>query len=154
MSGCTSASALPWLSSASWCAGRAAAPRAGRASLRTAPSSCGRGRAPPGGDPCREGIDGMRIGLYTITYLGIWYRGEPLRLEDIMRRARAQGWEGIELDTKRPHASPMDLSRADRARLRDLAGELALPLCAVSPHCDLSSPVPDQREAMPCYARA
>jgi len=90
----------------------------------------------------------MKIGLYTITYLGIWYRGEPLRLEDILRRASGQGWEGIELDTKRPHAAPMDLARSDRERLRDLAGELGLPICAVSPNCDLSSFVPEQREAM------
>jgi len=95
----------------------------------------------------------MKIGLYTITYLGIWYRGEPLPLEDIMRRAKHQGWEGIELDTKRPHAAPMDLSESDRERLRDLAGELGLPICAVSPNCDLSSHVPEEREAMLCYVR-
>jgi sugar phosphate isomerase/epimerase len=37
--------------------------------------------------------------------------------------------------------------------LRDLAGELGIELCAVSPNCDLSSPVPVQREAMICYVR-
>ncbi len=95
----------------------------------------------------------MKIGLYTISYLGIWYRGEPLPLQDIMRRAKRQGWEGIELDTKRPHAAPMDLSESDRERLRDLAGELGLPICAVSPNCDLSSHVPEEREAMLCYVR-
>jgi sugar phosphate isomerase/epimerase len=47
----------------------------------------------------------------------------------------------------------MDLSADDRKRLRDLAGEFGLELCAVSPNCDLSSPVPVQREAMICYAR-
>jgi sugar phosphate isomerase/epimerase len=96
----------------------------------------------------------MKIGLYSITYLGVWYRGEPLVLEDLMRRAARQGWEGVELDTKRPHAAPMDLSARDRARLRDLAGELGLPICAVSPNSDLSSHIPEQREAMICYVRA
>src|SRR5947209_9065346 len=47
----------------------------------------------------------------------------------------------------------MDLSCDDRKRLRDLAGELGLPLCAISPNCDLPSPVPVQREAMICYTR-
>ena len=27
----------------------------------------------------------MKIGLYTITYLGIWYRGEHMELKDLMR---------------------------------------------------------------------
>ena len=47
----------------------------------------------------------------------------------------------------------MDLSADDRKRLRDLAGELGIELCAVSPNCDLSSPVPVQRETMISYVR-
>jgi len=95
----------------------------------------------------------MKIGLYTITYLGIWYRGEGMPLRDLMRFAKKEGWEGIEFDTKRPHAAPMDLSEDDRKELRDLAGELDLPICAVSPNSDLSSPVPEHREATICYVR-
>ncbi len=97
--------------------------------------------------------DRMKIGLYSITYLGVWYKGEAMGLTDLMRLARKQGWEGIEFDTKRPHAAPMDLSEDDRKALRDLAGELELPICAVSPNSDLSSPVPEHREAMICYVR-
>ena len=52
-----------------------------------------------------------------------------------------------------PTPRPMDLSRDDRKRLRDLAGECGIELCAVSPNCDLSSPVPVQREAMIGYVR-
>jgi sugar phosphate isomerase/epimerase len=47
----------------------------------------------------------------------------------------------------------MDLSGDDRKRLRDLAGECGIELCAVSPNCDLSSPVPVQRETMISYVR-
>ncbi len=95
----------------------------------------------------------MKIGLYSITYLGIWYKGDAIPLQDLMRFAKKEGWEGIEFDTKRPHAAPMDLSENDRKELRDLAGELDLPISAVSPNCDLSSPVPEHREAMICYVR-
>lgn len=95
----------------------------------------------------------MQIGLYSITYRGIWYRGDPIDLFSLMRLAKQQGWEGIELDTERPHAAPMDLDAGERRRLRDLSGELALPISAISPNCDLSSPVPSQREAMICYVR-
>jgi sugar phosphate isomerase/epimerase len=95
----------------------------------------------------------MKIGLYSVTYRGVWYRGPALNLFDLVRLAKQQGWEGVELDAERPHAAPMDLSAADRARLRDLAGELGIEICAVSPNCDLSSPVPVQRESMILYVR-
>ncbi len=95
----------------------------------------------------------MKIGLYSITYRGVWYRGDAIDLFSLVRLAKRQGWEGLELDAERPHAAPMDLSPDDRKRLRDLAGEVGLELCAVSPNCDLSSPVPVQREAMICYVR-
>ena len=95
----------------------------------------------------------MKIGLYSITYRGVWYRGEALDVFRLVRLAKEQGWEGLELDAERPHAAPMDLSAGDRKRLRDLAGETGIELCAVSPNCDLSSPVPSQREAMICYVR-
>jgi sugar phosphate isomerase/epimerase len=95
----------------------------------------------------------MKIGLYSITYRGIWYRGQAVDLLSLMHLAAAQGWEGVELDAERPHAAPMDLSADDRKRLRELSGSLQLPISAVSPNCDLSSPVPSQREAMICYVR-
>ena len=93
----------------------------------------------------------MKIGLYSITYRGVWYRGDALDVFRLVRLAKEQGWEGLELDAERPHAAPMDLSADDRKRLRDLAGEAGIELCAVSPNCDLSSPIPAQREAMICY---
>lgn len=95
----------------------------------------------------------MKIGIYSITYRGIWYKGSALNLPDFLRHAKAGGWEGVELDTERPHAAPMDLSADDRKRLRQLADELAMPIVTVSPNCDLSSPVPSNREAMICYTR-
>lgn len=95
----------------------------------------------------------MKLGLYSITYRGVWYRGPAVDLLQLVRLAKSQGWEGLELDAERPHAAPMDLGADDRRRLRDLAGELDLPLVAVSPNCDLSSPVPSRQEATICYVR-
>ena len=95
----------------------------------------------------------MKIGLYSVTYRGVWYRGEAVDLFSLIRLAKQQGWEGVELDAERPHAAPMDLSQDDRKRLRDLAGEQGIEICAVSPNCDLSSPVPVQRETMISYTR-
>ena len=61
----------------------------------------------------------MKIGLYSITYRGVWYRGNAVGLFDLVRLAKQQGWEGLELDAERPHAAPMDWSADDRKRLRD-----------------------------------
>ena len=95
----------------------------------------------------------MKIGLYSVTYRGVWYRGKAVDVFSLVNLAQKQGWEGLELDAERPHAAPMDLSSDDRKRLRDLAGEAGIELCAVSPNCDLSSPVPVQRETMISYVR-
>lgn len=87
----------------------------------------------------------MKIGLYSITYRGVWYRGEAIGIFSLVRLAK-KGWEGLELDAERPHAAPIDLLSDDRMRLLNLAGEVGIELCAVSANCDLSSPVPVQRE--------
>ena len=75
----------------------------------------------------------MKIGLYSITYRGVWYQGDAIDVFGLVRLARDMGFEGLELDAERPHAAPMDLSADDRKRLRDLAGETGIPICAVSP---------------------
>jgi sugar phosphate isomerase/epimerase len=95
----------------------------------------------------------MKLGLYSVTYRGVWYQGEALDVFQLVRLAKEQGWEGLELDTERPHAAPMDMSPDARRRLRGLAQELGLPICAVSPNCDVSSPVASRQEAMICYVR-
>ncbi|MBI3697300.1 MAG: sugar phosphate isomerase/epimerase, partial [Acidobacteria bacterium] len=47
----------------------------------------------------------MKIGLYSITYLGVWYRGPALTLEQLIDRARKYGYDGVEIDGKRPHGN-------------------------------------------------
>ena len=62
----------------------------------------------------------MKLGLYSITYLGVWYRGPALTIEEAIDRARQYGYEGVEIDGKRPTATPSTcrgpLRRADRKR--------------------------------------
>ena len=62
----------------------------------------------------------MKVGLYSITYLGVWYDGPALTFEDFVKRAKAYGYAGIELDGKRPHGNPMDLDRRTRDQMRDV----------------------------------
>ena len=45
----------------------------------------------------------VKIGLYSITYLGVWYRGDALTVDQVIQRAKRFGYQGVEIDGKRPH---------------------------------------------------
>ena len=34
----------------------------------------------------------MKIGLYSITYRGVWYRGDAVDIFSLIRLAKQQGW--------------------------------------------------------------
>jgi sugar phosphate isomerase/epimerase len=95
----------------------------------------------------------MKLGLYSITYLGLWYRGEALPLAEMITRTKAFGYDGIEIDGKRPHGNPLDWPR-DRCRdLRRRAEGEGVEIFAVAANNDFSNPVPEVREAQICYLR-
>jgi sugar phosphate isomerase/epimerase len=88
----------------------------------------------------------MKVGLYTITYLGIWYRGRALTLPEIVERAVAYGFDGIEIDGKRPHGNPMDWDDRRRREFRDLCASQGIEIIGVAANNDFSSPIPEHRE--------
>jgi len=95
----------------------------------------------------------LKIGLYSITYLGVWYHGSPLTLSGLIARARQFGYDGIEIDGKRPHGNPGDLpSSACRELSREAAGA-GVEIYAVAANNDFSSPMPEFREAQLAYVR-
>ena len=51
----------------------------------------------------------MKLGLYSITYLGVWYDGPALTIEQVIDRSKTFGYDGVEIDGKRPHGNPLDL---------------------------------------------
>ena len=53
----------------------------------------------------------VKIGLYSITYGGVWYRGDALTVEQVIGRAHKFGYQGVEIDGKRPHGNPLDMPR-------------------------------------------
>ena len=63
----------------------------------------------------------MKLGLYSITYLGVWYRGPALTIEQLIDRAREYGYAGIEIDGKRPHGNPLDMPVPRCHELRERA---------------------------------
>jgi len=88
----------------------------------------------------------MKISLYSITYLGIWYAGPALEFEDLVMRAKDCGYAGIELDGKRPLGNPMDLSPRQRERMRSILEREGMEIPCVAANNDFSSPIPEQRE--------
>jgi sugar phosphate isomerase/epimerase len=95
----------------------------------------------------------MKIGLYSITYLGLWYRGPALSIEEVIGRARRFGYDGVEIDGKRPHGNPSDLPRARCVELRDRARDAGVQIYAVAANNDFSSPIPEHRESQLLYVR-
>ena len=95
----------------------------------------------------------MKLGLYSITYLGVWYRGRALTIEELIERAQAYGYQGIEIDGKRPHGSPLDWPRRRCQELQLKARDAGIDIYAVAANNDFSSPVPEYRESQLLYVR-
>ena len=95
----------------------------------------------------------MKLGLYSITYLGLWYRGEALPLPAMIARAKEYGYDGIEIDGKRPHGNPLDWPTSRCRELRAVADGQGIDIFAVAANNDFSSPVPEVREAQVCCVR-
>lgn len=95
----------------------------------------------------------MKVGLYSITYLGLWYRGEPLTLPQLITRAKQYGYDGIEIDGKRTHGNPLDWPTARCHDLRSRADGEGIEIYAVAANNDFSNPVPEVRESQICMVR-
>ncbi len=94
-----------------------------------------------------------KVGLYSITFLGVWYKGEALTLDEMMIKAKEYGYDGIEIDGKRPHGNPLDMPGSRCKDLRMKANDLGLDIYAVSGNNDFSSPIPEHREYQILYLK-
>ena len=95
----------------------------------------------------------MKLGLYSITYLGCWYRGEALTLPELITTACRFGYDGVEIDGKRPHGNPLDWPTKRCKELRSMADGEGIEIHAVAANNDFSNPVPEVREAQICFLR-
>ncbi len=95
----------------------------------------------------------IKAGLYSITYLGLWYGGDALTLEQVIQRAKQFGYDGVEIDGKRPHGNPLDMPRERCRQLRKYAADQGVEIYAVAANNDFSSPFPESREAQLLYVR-
>ena len=95
----------------------------------------------------------VKLGLYSITYLGVWYNGDALTLEEVIDRAKKFGYDGVEIDGKRPHGDPLDLTKYQCRTLCRHAEAQGIEIYAVAGNNDFSSPIPEYREAQLLYMR-
>jgi sugar phosphate isomerase/epimerase len=88
----------------------------------------------------------MKFALLTVTYSGLFYAGKPLSIEQQIRKAKQLGFEGLAIETKRPVASPIDLTTADRIRIKRVAGDEGIEFCAVESMSNFCSRHSEERE--------
>ena len=89
----------------------------------------------------------MKLGLYSISYSGLWYDGRPLSLQEVIERAKRYGYEGVSISGKRPHGSPLDMNERACAEVREAANEAAVELVAIESYTNFMDPVKENREA-------
>ena len=81
----------------------------------------------------------MKTALHTVSYAGVWPGQVTLPLERIVDKAADLGYDGVMIVAKRPHASPLDMDRDRRVRLRDQIAARGLALAALAGYTDFGA---------------
>jgi len=95
----------------------------------------------------------IKVGLYSITFLGVWYKGAALPLEEMIKKAKEYGYSGIEIDGKRTHGNPLDWPTARCKELKKVADATGIDIYGVAANNDFSSPMPESRECQILYVK-
>lgn len=86
----------------------------------------------------------IKVGLYSISCSGVWFNDRPaLTVEEFIDIAKKYDYEGVEIDLKRPHGSPLDLDSKRCAEIKAYAEKAGLPICAVAANNNFASPIPE-----------
>ena len=89
----------------------------------------------------------MIVGLYSISCSGTCLNDRPaLTVEEFIDTAKKYGYDGVELDLKRPHGSPIDLDEKRCAAIRAYAEQQGLEVCGAAANNNFASIVPEQIE--------
>jgi sugar phosphate isomerase/epimerase len=76
-----------------------------------------------------------------------------LTLPELIKTAKQFGYDGVEIDGKRPHGNPLDWPKARCRELRSLAESEGIEILGVAANNDFAYPVPEVREAQICFTR-
>jgi sugar phosphate isomerase/epimerase len=88
----------------------------------------------------------MKFSLLTVTYSGLFYDGKSLTVEQQLHKAKQFGFDGLSIETKRPVASPIDLSKANRTRIKQVAADEGIELVALESMSNFCSNLMEERE--------
>ena len=88
----------------------------------------------------------MKFALLTVTYSGMFYSGPALSIEQQIRKARKLGYAGLAIETKRPVGFPLDVGKTDRIRIKSLAEDEGIELCALESMSNFCSRHMEERE--------
>lgn len=77
--------------------------------------------------------------LHSIGYAGIWRGQERLSVDEFLEKAKELEYDGVMLMTKRPHLSPLDYDKEDRARLKQKIHGLGLTLVGLAGYSDFTA---------------
>jgi sugar phosphate isomerase/epimerase len=97
--------------------------------------------------PAKLAIGDIKPALYSVTYIGLWYRGEALSMEQVLERAKRFGYEGVEIEAKRPHGFPLDWPKSRCREFKNRAKDSGTAITGVAAMNDFSSPIAEHREA-------
>ena len=94
----------------------------------------------------KDAPNSIKVALYSVTFSGVWYDGPSLSVGEVIRIAKAIGYDGVELGAKRPHASPVDVDKQDCLEIRRIAEREGIELCAAASYNNFTNPIVEQRE--------
>lgn len=88
----------------------------------------------------------MKYAFLSVTYTGLFYDGEALSIEKQIVKAKELGFDGLSIEAKRPVASPLDLSKSDRDRIKEVAAFEGIEICAVESVSNFAGEFMEERE--------
>lgn len=88
----------------------------------------------------------MKFAMLTVSYGGLFYSGGALPLDEQILKAKALGFDALAIETKRPVAFPVDLKRSDRQRIRSVAADNGIALCAIESMSNFAGRYMEERE--------
>lgn len=77
----------------------------------------------------------MKLGLFSVSYAGLWGQ-EALTTDEFLRRAADLGFSGVLLMAKSPHLSPARVADAELRRVADTLKETGLTLIGLAAYND------------------
>ena len=81
----------------------------------------------------------VKTALHSIGYSGLWRGQSLLSIDDFLVKAKELGYDGVVLMAKKPHLSPLELDKAERARLKKKISDLGLTLVSLAGYSDFTA---------------